>query len=81
MPNGTDIEVMRKWGEGVFFCADEKDFSAFSSKVFREVVKAAGFKDEDLPLRFQMIGEEEAAKQAYMAYPSGVYAFDLSSAK
>ncbi|PQB09112.1 hypothetical protein C5O26_23370 [Bacillus velezensis] len=56
------------------FKFDKRSYNKAASKV----IKAAGFKDEDLPLRFQMIGEGEAAKQSYMAYPSGVYAFDLN---
>ncbi|OLF86366.1 hypothetical protein B4121_4557 [Bacillus paralicheniformis] len=38
---------------------------------------AAGFSKKDLPLRFFMIGDGDASKQPYLAYPKGTYAFQL----
>ncbi|CAF1897257.1 hypothetical protein NRS6185_03781 [Bacillus subtilis] len=56
------------------FKFDKRSYNKSASKV----LKTAGFREEDLPLRFYMVGEGEAAKQAYMAYPEGIYAFELS---
>ncbi|MGQ9336340.1 hypothetical protein [Bacillus paralicheniformis] len=47
------------------------------NKSARKVLGAAGFSKKDLPLRFFMIGDGDASKQPYLAYPKGTYAFQL----
>ncbi|MCY1105841.1 hypothetical protein [Shouchella clausii] len=41
------------------------------------ILKGANLDKHAPPIRFYMIGDGEASKQAHLAYPSGTYAFAL----
>ncbi|MGY8620240.1 hypothetical protein ACN6A9_01485 [Bacillus safensis] len=61
--------------------ADVKPFKfskdAYSWSAAR-VLQHAGLDDQELPLRFFLIGDGEASKQPHLTYPKGTYAFSLS---
>lgn len=57
------------------FKFDSRAYSRGAAKIVTDAINV----NNTPPLRFPMLGDGEAAKQAYAAYPSGTYAFELKT--